>query len=228
MRIFVILLCSLLSYNCLPTYTIQFKQLGVVGKAENEELVLVNGVVLTGYSENINNILRAISVDASLHQALSVDKLNQTLPKNLTLVRLRECKLVGSRVRELKDRVFYNGKDYLILNQATYRWMAREHQGLEVLGLWHQDQEYTKQETINLLEGCLNLIQELHPSKRTTGVMAVLAPVLAILAFLGLIILSLFASKRQGPEHYGGVLGSIIHYPRDITNVPGDRKDQFL
>ncbi|AWP04072.1 Hypothetical protein SMAX5B_005933 [Scophthalmus maximus] len=146
---------------------------------------------------------------------------------NHTVLRSRECILEGSRLR-WTDRVFYDGKVYLTLDH-TDTWTAHVPQALALKVLWDQEEHRTRPERIRLQEGCIKLMRELKLSEEQSvpgiPLPQVLIPILALLAFTGLIIISLLLSKNWGLGHPGGVIGSVIHYPKDIAEMGPEKKD---
>lgn len=206
------------------TIIVQAQQWGVVGAPRVEDLVLLNGVSLSGTSQEFTNIKESISTDALL---LSLIGVNQTsVLMNHTVLRSRECILEGSELH-WTDRVFYDGKVYLSLDR-TDTWRAHVPQALATKGLWDREEQRTRQERIRLEHGCIKLMRELKLSGEQSGagipLPQVLIPILALLAFTGLILTSLLLSKKAGLRHPGGVLGSVIHYPKDMTEMGPEKK----
>ncbi|KAM9349160.1 uncharacterized protein ABDE67_008876 [Symphorus nematophorus] len=206
------------------TIIVQVQQWGVVGAQRVMDQVLLNGVSLTGTSQEVDNIVQMISADALLPILITV---NQTsVLRNHTVLRSRECILEGSQLH-WTDRVFYDGKVYLTLDH-TDSWTAHVPQALALKELWDQEVSRTKMERIRLQEGCVKLMRELRLSVEHSAPRAplpqYLIPVLALLAFTGLIIISLLLSKNLGLRHPGGVIGSVIHYPKDMTEMAPEIK----
>lgn len=176
--------------------------------------VLLNGVAFRGLNQEINYIINNIA-DAA-HPAISSDNKTAQL-KNHTLLRSRECILEGSQLH-WTDRVFYDGKVYLSLDSSG-TWTPHVPQAQTLKAQWDQEAERTRMEQARLQEGCIQLMKELKLSQEqlVTGIPLpqLLIPILALLAFTGLIIISLFLSKHMGLRHPGGVIGSVIHYPKD-------------
>ncbi|KAM8727504.1 uncharacterized protein AB9X84_001198 [Acanthopagrus schlegelii] len=223
---FLVLMLSELSLGFpLPVDTIivQVQQWGVVGAQRVVDQVLVNGVALTGTSQEVDGIIQTLSADARLS---TLSRFNQTSTlTNHTVLRSRECILEGSQLH-WTDRVFYDGKVYLILDH-TDTWTAQVPQALALKVLWDQEPQLTGTERIRLQEGCIKLMTELRLSGESSGtpLPKFLIPVLALSAFTGLIVISLLLSKRLGLRHPGGVIGSVIHYPKDMTEMTPDVKD---
>ncbi|XP_053294553.1 uncharacterized protein LOC128454964 [Pleuronectes platessa] len=206
------------------TVIVQAQQWGVVGAQRVEEQVLLNGVSLPGTSQEFNNIKETISTDALLLALISV---NQTsVLRNHTVLRSRECILEGTELH-WTDRVFYDGKVYLTLDHSD-TWTAHAPQALAIKVLWDQEEERTRAERIRLQDGCIRLMRELKLSGEQSGAWIplpqVLIPILALLAFTGFILISLLLSKNKGLRHPGGVVGSLIHYPKDMTEKSPEKK----
>ncbi|KAJ8368125.1 hypothetical protein SKAU_G00081530 [Synaphobranchus kaupii] len=61
-----------------------------------------------------------------------------------------------------------------------------------------------------------------HTSAKKQEVMLVLVPALAVLSMMVLLLISFLLFKRQvssGNGHPGGTMGSIIHYPPNLSQV---------
>ncbi|XP_059200660.1 uncharacterized protein LOC131980434 [Centropristis striata] len=225
--IFVLILCDLSLAIPVPVDTIivQVQQWGVVGAQHVMEQVLLNGVSITGKSQEVGSIIQTMSADALLPTLISV---NQTsVLGNHTVLRSRECILEGSQLH-WADRVFCDGKVYLTLDH-TDTWTAHVPEALVFKVLWErEEQQRTKTERTHLQEGCIKLMRELKLSVEEPGpgipLPQFLIPILALLAFTGLIIISLLLSKNRGLRHPGGVVGSIIHYPKDMAETAPDIK----
>lgn len=222
----VLMLCELsLSFPVpVDTVIVQVQQWRVVGGQRTVDQVLLNGVSLTGTSQEIDDIIQALSAGELLPSLFSV---NQTSAlRNHTLLRSRECILEGSQLH-WTDRVFYDGKVFLTLDHSD-TWTAHAPQALALKELWDQEAQRTKMERIRLQEGCIKLMRELRLSvekpARGTPLPQLLIPVLALLAFSGLITVSLLLSKKLGLRHPGGVIGSVIHYPKDIAQMTPEVK----
>lgn len=224
--IFVLMLCHLSGAIPVPvdTVIIQVQQWGVVGDQRVVEQVLLNGVPFIGTSKEVSSIIQTISPDAFLSTLTSLNQI--AVLRNHTIFRSRECILEGSQLL-WTDRVLYDGEVYLTLDHND-TWTAHLTQALAFKALWDQEEQHTRTERIRLQEGCIKLMREL----RLSGDQSVpgfhfprfLIPVLALLAFIGLIIISLFLYKKQGMRHPGGVIGSVIHYPTDMAEVPPEKK----
>ncbi|XP_070701454.1 uncharacterized protein [Pempheris klunzingeri] len=223
----VLMFCDLSVGFPLPVDTIivQIQQWGVVGAQRVVEQVLLNGVSLTGPSQEVDSIIQTMSADSLLPALQSVNQTSEW--RNHTVLRSRECILEGSQLH-WTDRVFCDGKVYLTLDHTDV-WTAHVPQAVALKVLWDQEVERTKTERIHLQEGCIKLIRELRLSEEqsdpVTPLPQFLIPVLAALAFTGLILVSLLISKNPGLRHPGGVIGSIIHYPKDMTEMAPEIKD---
>lgn len=186
--------------------------------------VLLNGVAFRSLSQEINYIIQGIA-DAAL-PLLSSDNETAEL-RNHTLLRSRECILEGSQLH-WTDRVIYDGKVHLSLNSSG-TWTAHVPQAQVLKAQWDQEAERTRMEKAHLQEGCIQLMKELKFSQEQLvsdiPLPQLLIPILALLAFTGLILISLFLSKNMGLRHPGGVIGSVIHYPKgtgeDTSRIKG-------
>ncbi|XP_037644139.1 uncharacterized protein LOC119499024 [Sebastes umbrosus] len=216
--IVLLLVCDFSLGDPVPVDTIivQVQQRGVVGTQRVVEQVLLNGVPFTGKSQEVDRIVQDMSVSPTL---ISVNQTSILI--NHTVLRSRECILEGSKLH-WTDRVFYDGKVYLTLDH-TDTWTANVPEALAFKVLWDQEEQRTKTERTNLQEGCVKLMRELRLSeeKSVPGMPfpQILIPFLALLVLAGLTIISLLLSKKQGCRHTGGVLGSIVHYPKDMTET---------
>ncbi|XP_063740967.1 uncharacterized protein LOC134865407 [Eleginops maclovinus] len=222
----VLTLCDL--SLCFPvpvdTIIVQVQQWGVGGAQQVAEQVLLNGVSLKRKSQQVDSIIQSISVDALLPTLINV---NQTsILSNHTVLRSRECILEGSLLL-WADRVFYDGKVYLTLDH-TDTWTAHIPEALAFKVLWEQEEQHTKMEKTGLREECVRLMKELILSQEQSvpgiPLPQFLIPILAILVFTGLIMITILLSKKQGLRHPGGVVGSIIHYPKNISETVPDIK----
>ncbi|KAF3858247.1 hypothetical protein F7725_011448 [Dissostichus mawsoni] len=173
-------------------------------------------------SQEVDSIIQTMSVDALLPTLINV---NQTsILSNHTVLRSRECILEGSQLL-WADRVFYDGKVYLTLDH-TDTWTAHVPEALAFKVLWEKEEQRTKIESTRLQEECVKLMKELMLSQEQSGIPLpqVLVPILAVLVFTGLIMITILLSKKQGLRHPGGVVGSIIHYPKDIGETAPEIK----
>ncbi|XP_038859797.1 uncharacterized protein LOC120055852 [Salvelinus namaycush] len=211
---------------------ILFQRSGVVGEMETVEQVLVNGAPLSSCGKYVSGILRAVllgNYSESFQQAFEIlENVTNTMTKNPTYqyLRVRECKLNGFRVVHLTDQLLVNGNDFLTLDQSTDTWTAEVPQALSLKQLWDWDTERTRRERMQLHESCTELMELTQSEPTTNGGMSlltVLAPLFAGLAFVAVVIASFLISQQQDPKvsgHPGGVLGSIVHYPQNVTETP--------
>ncbi|CAL1579666.1 unnamed protein product [Knipowitschia caucasica] len=177
--------------------------------------VFLNGLAFTSLSQEINNIVQ------SLADAILPIGVNQTAElRNHTVLRSRSCILEGSELH-WTDRVFYDGEVHLSL-ESSDTWTAHVPQALHLKAKWDQEVDRTKVERVRLQEGCIQLIKELKFTQEEQvphiPLPQVLIPILAVVAFTGLFVISLCLSKNVGLRHPGGVIGSVIHYPKDIPD----------
>ncbi|XP_028283652.1 uncharacterized protein LOC114449966 [Parambassis ranga] len=228
--IFILMLCRLSRAVPVPVDTIIVQiQWGVVGNQRLVEQVLLNGAALSSTSQEVSSIIQTMSADTVLPALISV---NHTSPlRNHTILHSRECILEGSQLH-WADRVFYDGEVYLTLDHDEV-WTAHVPQALTLKGLLTDQEAQRKQaERIRLQEGCMKLMRELRLSEEPSSISSVaeiplpqlVIPILALLTFTGLILVSLLLSKNHGMRHPGGVIGSIIHYPKDMSEVPPETK----
>ncbi|XP_042354471.1 uncharacterized protein LOC121952026 [Plectropomus leopardus] len=222
--IFVLIWCDLSLGLPVPvdTVIVQVQQFGVVGAQQVVQQVLLNGVSLTDKSQEADSIIQTMSADPLLPTLI---RINQTsVFRNHTVLRSRECILEGSQLH-WTDRVFFDGNVYLTVDH-TDTWTAYVPQALDFKVLWDQEAQHTKMERTRLQEGCIKLMKELRLSAQQSGpgipLPQFLIPILALLALTGLVIINLLLSKNSGSRHPGGVVGSIIHYPKDMTEMAPD------
>lgn len=178
--------------------------------------VLLNGVALRGLSQEINYIIQGIA-DAALPLSSSANETAEL--RNHTVFRSRECILEGSQLH-WTDRVFFDGKVHLSLDSSG-SWETHVPQAQTLKTQWNQETERTRMEKARLQEGCIQLMKEFKFSleQPVSDILLpqLLIPILALLAFTGLILISLFLSKNMGLRLPGGVIGSVIHYPKDTA-----------
>ncbi|XP_068557752.1 uncharacterized protein [Cebidichthys violaceus] len=224
--ILVLMLCdlSLSVPDPVDTIIVQVQQWGVVGAQQVVEQVLLNGFSLTGKSQEVDSIIQMMSSDSLLPTLISF---NQTsVMRNHTVLRSRECILEGSQLH-WADRVFYDGKVYLTLDH-TDTWTAHVPEALAFKAVWDQEEQRTKTERTHLQDRCIKLMRELMLSEEQSvpgiSLPRLLMPILTLVAFAGVITISLLLTKKQGLRHPGGVVGSIIHYPKDMTEMAADIK----
>ncbi|XP_026169722.1 uncharacterized protein LOC113134521 [Mastacembelus armatus] len=224
--LFVLILCQVSRGSRVPVDTtiVQFRHWGVVGTEEVVEQVLLNGVPLISPSQEVSSIIQTIKTDSPFPLLISD---NQTsMLRNHTVLRSRECILKESQLH-WADRVFYDGKVYLTLDHSDM-WKAHVPQAQILKLLWDQDVQRTRLERSQLQEGCIKLMRELSFSEEQSvpgiPLTQFLIPILALLALMGLIIISVLLSKNYGLRQPGGVIGSIIHYPKDMTEMAPEVK----
>ncbi|KAM6918171.1 uncharacterized protein FYW49_007784 [Xenentodon cancila] len=220
-----LLLCRLSWALPLPVdaIVVQIQQWGVVGGQQFGERVLFNGVSLSR-SDEVNNIIKTMSAGALIPASISLNQISAL--KDHTILRSRECILEGPQLH-WTDRVFYDGKVYLTLDHND-TWVAHVPHALALKVLWDQEVQRTKNERIHLQEGCIQLMKELKLSDQRSvleiPLPQLLVPVLGVVAFFGLIVVSILIYKKQGRRHPGGVIGSLIHYPKDMTDTATERR----
>lgn len=202
------------------TVVVQVQQWLVLGaRPQVLHRVLLNGVPFTGTSQEVKDIIQRMSADS--HPLILMGISHAAASKNHTVLRSRECILEGSQLH-WADRVFYDGTVYLTLDGSDV-WTAHAPQALALKALWDEERRQAEAERLRLQEGCITLMKELKLSGTQThpGILLpqFLIPILAILAFVGLIIISLLLAKKQGPRHPGGVIGSVVHYPKDMAET---------
>ncbi|XP_034559767.1 uncharacterized protein LOC117827323 [Notolabrus celidotus] len=206
------------------TVILQVQQWGVVGYQRVSMQVLLNGVPPAGTSREVDKIIKTMSTSTLLPALIGAN--HTSVLRNHTVLRSRECLQEGSQLH-WADRVFCDEKLCLTLDY-TDTWRSEIPQALSLKLLWDQEVLRTRMERIRLQEGCMELMKELSLSQEqpVSGIPLpqLLIPVLAILAFGGLIVISLLLSKNHGLRHPGGVIGSIIHYPQDMTEMPSQIK----
>ncbi|XP_077381944.1 uncharacterized protein LOC144021735 [Festucalex cinctus] len=203
---------------------VQLQQWVASGARPISERVLLNGVPYTGTTQGVDDIIRRMSGDSIPLRLLA----NQTsASSNHTILRSRNCVLEGSELH-WTDQVFYDESLYLSLDHRGV-WVAHTPQAAVLKASWVQALESSAREGIRLQDACINLMEKLKLSedRSVPGIPMpyFLIPILGLLAFAGLIALSLFLSKQQqGLRHPGGVIGSIIHYPKDMADFHPEKK----
>ncbi|XP_027875248.1 uncharacterized protein LOC114145820 [Xiphophorus couchianus] len=206
---------------------VQIQQWGVVGAQHVAEQVLLNGISLSSPSWEVQSIIKSMSASDLLPDGISN---NQTsVLRNHTVLRSRECIIEGSRLH-WSDRVFCDGKVFLTLEHNN-TWTAHVPEAKALKNLWDQEVEHSKIERSRLQEGCIQLMKELKLSEEESvhgiALPRFLIPILAVTAFLMLIIVTILISRGSGLIHPGGVIGSIIHYPKDITYTADEKKSCY-
>ncbi|XP_010881884.1 uncharacterized protein LOC105018268 isoform X3 [Esox lucius] len=192
---------------CLQIDTvIQFLRSGVFGKVETVEQVLVNGAPLSSCGKDVSSILNAVLL-------INYNESFQTIEES------------GNNT--MKNRLLVDGNNFLTLDRATDTWTAEGPQALPLKHLWDRESTRTRREIMQLHESCTKLLEEItcsEPGATGAGmdIPTALAPLLAGLGFVILVIASFLISKKQDPTisgHPGGVIGSIIHYPHNISEL---------
>ncbi|XP_053739225.1 uncharacterized protein LOC128769489 [Synchiropus splendidus] len=219
----VLMLCRMSQALSVPVdaVKVQYEQRVAVGAHEVTELVLLNGVYLT--NREAKAVLQWMSAD--FHPLLHLSSSNSSLLKNHTVVRSRECILEGSQLQWV-DRVSVGRQIYLTQDRND-AWVPYVPQAVPLKTLWEQVMVHPEEERLEV--GCVTLMRELSLSQEhsVTNVPQLLIPLLAFLAFIGLVAISLLLSKTHGLRHPGGVIGSVIHYPKDIAEVPQEMKGGY-
>ncbi|CAG07665.1 unnamed protein product [Tetraodon nigroviridis] len=144
---------------------VQVQSWGAVGAQQLRGHVLLNGAALTGENQEVDAIIRSMSVHQHLPSAIGVN-LTSVL-RNCTLLRSRECILEGSELH-WTDRVFCDGKVYLTLD-GNDTWTPHVPQALALKESWDQQVERTREQRIRLQEGCFKLMGKLGLSAETSG-----------------------------------------------------------
>ncbi|XP_072219731.1 uncharacterized protein [Leuresthes tenuis] len=206
---------------------VQIQQWGDVGTQHVTQQVLLNGVSFTSSDQEINSILQTMSVGALLPAGIGINQIPAL--NDHTILRSRECILEGPQLH-WTDRLLYDGKVYLTLNHND-TWTAHEPQAVAFKVLWDQDVQRTRTEKTRLQEGCVQLIRELRLSEEQSApgisLPHLLIPILAVVAFIGLIAVSILVSKSRGSTLPGGIIGSVIHYPKGMNNMTPDVKGGY-
>ncbi|KAM4727845.1 uncharacterized protein FYW61_011020 [Anableps anableps] len=223
---FVLVVLSHLSSALLhvDAIIVQIQRWGVVGTQHVAEQVLLNGISLSSPSWEVHSIIKNMSTSDLLPFGIIN---NQTSAlKNHTILRSRECIIEGSRLH-WTDRVFCDGKVFLTLEHNN-TWTAHVQEAVPLKKLWDQETEHSKMKRSHLQEGCIQLMKELKLSEELSvqeiPLTRFLIPILAVMAFSILIIVTFLFSRGDGRRHPGGVIGSIIHYPKDITYTAPEKK----
>ncbi|TWW73291.1 hypothetical protein D4764_15G0006850 [Takifugu flavidus] len=129
---------------------VQLQTWGVIGAQQLKGHVLLNGVSLPPTNQEVDGIIKSMSVDEHL---LNVNGVNLTsVLRSCTVLRSRECILKGSELH-WTDRIFCDGKVYLTLSPND-TWMPHVPQAMALKVLWDQEIGRTREERIRLEEGC--------------------------------------------------------------------------
>ncbi|XP_007559515.1 uncharacterized protein LOC103143056 [Poecilia formosa] len=203
---------------------VQIQQSGVVGAQHVAEQVLLNGISLSSPSWEVQSIIKIMSASDLLPDGICNN--HTSVLRNHTVLRSRECIIEGSRLH-WSDRVFCDGKVFLTL-EYNNTWTAHVPKAKAIKNLWNQEVEHLKIERRRLQEGCIQLMKELKLSEEESvhgiALPRFLIPILAVTAFLMLLIVTILISRGPGLNHPGGVIGSIIHYPKDITHTADEKE----
>ncbi|KAM9790186.1 uncharacterized protein LOC133165447 isoform X2 [Syngnathus typhle] len=197
------------------TAVVQLQQWVATGARPVSQRVLLNGIPYTGATRQVDGIIQRMLTDSNPLRLLA----NQiALSRNHTVLRSRDCILEGLELY-WADRVFYDGLPYLSRDRGG-AWIAHTPQATALKASWVQALGNPGREGISLQDQCVNLVQKLDLSGEHSGIVMphFLIPILSVLAFIGLIALSLLISKQQERQYPGGVVGSIVHYAKDMAD----------
>ncbi|XP_047445549.1 uncharacterized protein LOC125010778 [Mugil cephalus] len=225
--IFVLMLSSLTRAFPAPvdTVVIQIQQWGLVGAQQVMEQVLLNGVSYTSTNQEVSSLIQTMSSDRLLPTLISANQIPEL--RNHTFLRSRECILEGSELH-WTDRVFCDGEVCLTLDHNVDTWTTHTPKALALKVLWDQEVQRTRAEKIRLQEGCIKLMKELRLSEERSVSRIpwpqFLIPTLSIIVFMGPVLITFLISKKQGFGQTGGVIGSIIHYPTDMSQMASEKK----
>lgn len=226
--LFSVLRLLLLLFFCLllDVIIIQIQKMSVIGAQHVSEQVLLNGVPLTSSRQEVKDLIKSMSADTILPPSIDIDQISAL--RGHTILRSRECILEGGQLH-WADRMFNDDEEYLTLDHND-TWAVHVPQALALKALLDQAVQHTRTERIHLQEGCFQLMKELQLSEEHSvpGVPLpqILIPILGVVAFILLIIVSILLSIKEGSLLAGGVLGSIIHYPRDMTDMTVDKNQR--
>ncbi|KAG7457014.1 hypothetical protein MATL_G00241870 [Megalops atlanticus] len=210
----------------LPRETIiQYRHSGVVGKTDTTvEMVAINGVPVP-WNERISilSINTEYETPFDIILQMIVKSYNHTTASNHTYQRLRECWVEGNGMLRVSERIQYDGKNYLSLESTRDTWTAAVPQALQLKEQLDRDPARTGKQRMHLQNRCTELLKEITRSQTfsTEAFVNYVLPILAIVAFVGMILFSFFMFKK-GPGHPTGVLGSIVHYPPKLSGVARD------
>ncbi|XP_023821264.1 uncharacterized protein LOC111949102 isoform X2 [Oryzias latipes] len=196
---------------------IQIQHSGVVGGNYVAERVLLNGVPLSSTSQEVSNILQSLSNKELLLFSASISQMPAL--KGHIIVCHQECILEGHQLH-WTDRVFYNGTVYLSL-EPNGTWTALVAQAMVLKGILEPNGHHTESESTRLQNGCMQLMKELKFSDKPSGsgifFIQIIIPVFVVFAVM--FTLSILVSRSQGWTYPGGVIASIIHYPKNLSNT---------
>ncbi|XP_063074881.1 uncharacterized protein LOC134465255 [Engraulis encrasicolus] len=205
----------------LPTATvIRYEYKSVLGPEETtEERIFVNGDLFTPEgSENglgVGGFIPSSNFSPSLQDALKMfAKTSNSTQEDNTFQRFRECNLKGFQVMRVNEWIEHNGEDVLFLDQSTDAWATLHPQAMPLKQELDRERQRTVRDRMRFQQACAELAKILRRTEATSGggMAGVLAPLLAVVIFLGLILVSFIISKQSSAPP-GAVLGSIIHYP---------------
>lgn len=208
------------------TVIVQIQQWAVVGAPRVVDQVLFNGVSISSTSLEVSSIIQTLSADALLPALISVNQTSSL--RNHTVLWSRECILEDSQLH-WSVRVFYDGKVFLTLDHGD-EWTVHQPEALTLKELWEKEAQWTRAQREHLQEGCMKLMRELKLSEAQSqsgvgpGIPYPLIPIVCIIMFAGLVLISFLLTKNKGLRHPGGVVGSIIHYPKDLTEADPETK----
>ncbi|KAF6732078.1 hypothetical protein FQA47_023224 [Oryzias melastigma] len=209
----------------LDAIIVQIQHSGVVGGSYVAKQVLFNGLPLSSTSPEVSHILQSLSTKELFPFNRSISQIPAL--KDHTIICHQECVLESHRL-QWSEHVFYDGEVYLRL-EPNGTWTALVPQAVLLKGLLEQTGRHGGSERTRLQNGCMQLMKELRlPDKPSgSGIVStrILIPVLGVVAFAGLITVSILVSKNRGWTHPGGVIGSLIHYPGNLHDLGPDTKD---
>ncbi|XP_036072415.1 uncharacterized protein si:dkeyp-13a3.10 isoform X3 [Oryzias melastigma] len=233
----------------LDAIIVQIQHSGVVGGSYVAKQVLFNGLPLSNTSREVSHILQSLSTKELFPFNRSISQIPAL--KDHTIVCHQECVLESHRL-QWSEHVFYDGEVYLRL-EPNGTWTALVPQAVLLKGLLEQTGRHGGSERTRLQNGCMQLMKELRLPDKPSGISSpvsksasflfellifvpfslgsgivstrILIPVLGVVAFAGLITVSILVSKNRGWTHPGGVIGSLIHYPGNLNDLGPDTKD---
>ncbi|XP_061776371.1 uncharacterized protein LOC133568455 [Nerophis ophidion] len=192
---------------------VQIQQPVVLGHRPVTGRVLLNGVPIPATNQKLSSILQRMSADLLTLRLLSDNQ--AALLRNHSYLWSRDCTLEGSELQRT-DRFFYDGVVYLSLNHNG-TWTAHTLQAGALKALWERVVRRSMEDE------CMILMSELKLSEERTEpeipFPQFLISILALLAFTGLAGISFLLATKQGLTPPGGVLGSIVHYPKNMAEL---------
>ncbi|KAJ8378085.1 hypothetical protein AAFF_G00247990 [Aldrovandia affinis] len=187
---------------------IQYAHSGVFGTVDTTDILTINSVPIEWGDRRNNSFLSNIENETL---RMIIKSFKHTTANRHTYQRTRKCRLEEFKILKVSDRIQYDGREYLSLDSFENTWTAAVPQALALKQQWDQGAE---KHELNLRNGCMELIKAFtrneHPVSKASFAIIV---IIAIVAFLCLCVVIFYISKN-GCGHPGGVLGSIIHYPR--------------